>query len=120
MNTDVNLQGPVEASADGAGAWAFVKASTMGFAAAVARFTERFDLVGWLNARLTWDPAQCKLSPGTRLMAMIIAFLVDPQALYQMVEFYQDFDCEILFGAGVTAQDLTDDALGRALLKHTS
>ena len=111
---DTKEHGP---SADGAGEWEFLKASTMGFAATAARFLERIDLVGWFNARLTWDPAQCNLSPGTRLLALILGFLVNPQALYQVAEFYQMFDCEVLFGAGVQAADFTDDALGRALLK---
>ena len=117
MITKQIVSGPSDARADGAEPWTFRAASTMGFAAAVARFTEQFDLVGWLNARLAWDPAQCHLSPGTRLFAMAMAFLVDPQALYKMVEFYQEFDCEVLFGAGVRAEDFTDDAFGRALLK---
>lgn len=42
-------------------------------------------------------------------------FLVDPKALYQMAEFYQGLDCEVLFGEGVQTQDFNDDALGRAL-----
>jgi len=116
---DIEAQGPrpVETSADGAEGWEFLKAYSMGFAATVVRFLERIDLVGWFNARVQWDPAQCNLSPGIRLVALILAFLVDPQALYQVAEFYQTFDCEILFGAGVTPTDFTDDALGRALIK---
>ena len=89
----------------------------MGFAATAARFLERIDLVGWFNARLQWDPSQCNLSPGTRLVALVLGFLVNPQALYKVAEFYQSFDCEVLFGAGVQPDDFTDDALGRALLK---
>jgi len=88
----------------------------MGFAAAVVRFLERIDLLGWFNARVQWDPAQCNLSPGIRLVALILAFLVDPQALYPVAEFYPTFDCEILFGTRVAPTDFTDDALGRALI----
>jgi len=111
-------QGPklVETSADGAEGGEFLKAYSMGFAATVVRFLERIDRVGGFNARVQWDPAQCQLSPGIRLVALILAFLVDPQALYPVAECYPTFDCEILFGAGVAPTDFTDDALGRALI----
>ncbi len=117
MDIEAHGPRPVETSADGAEGWEFLKASTMGFAATAVRFLERIDLVGWFNARVQWDPAQCNLSPGIRLVSLILGFLVNPQALYQVAEFYQTFDCEILFGAGVEPGDFTDDALGRALVK---
>jgi transposase len=94
-----------------------ISAYPMGWAAAVARFAARIGLIDGLNDVLEWDPAQCHLSPGVRLMALMVAFLIDPCALYRMEEFYQPFDCAVLFGAGVQATDFTDDALGRALLK---
>ena len=89
----------------------------MGWPAAIARVAERIGIVEWLNTRLAWDPAQCRLSPGVRLFALMVAFLVDPCALYRMSECFEPLDCKILFGPSVHAQDLTDDALGRALLK---
>lgn len=34
---------------------------------------------------------------------------------YRIKEFYQDRDRDVLFGLGIAAEDLNDDALGRAL-----
>ena len=33
------------------------------------------------------------------MVALILGVLVDPQAIYPVVEFYQPFDCEVLFEA---------------------
>ena len=57
------------------------------------------------------------MSPGTRLLALIIAIMVDPRALYRFEEFYHNQDCAVLFGAERHAADFNDDAVGRALLK---
>ena len=89
----------------------------MGWAAAAARVADRIGLVKWLNARVAWDPAPCHRSPGLRVWALILGFLIDPCALYRMEELFEPLDCEVLFGAGVQAHDFTDDAWGRALLK---
>ncbi len=89
----------------------------MGFAVAAAEMAERIGLVAYLNAHLPWDPQQCKISPGIRLLALIITMMVNPQALYSLEEFYADHDCAVLFGAGRTAADFNDDAIGRALIK---
>jgi len=94
-----------------------ILAYPMGFAVATAALAERIGLVAYLNAHLDWDAKQCKVSPGIRLLALIIAIMVDPRALYRLEEFYQDQDCAVLFGAGYQAADFNDDAIGRALLK---
>ncbi len=95
----------------------FVRAYRMGFAVAAVDMAERIGLVDMLNARIAWDPQQCQVSPGVRLLALIIAFLVDPMALYRLEEFYDDLDCGVLFGAQRQASDFNDDAIGRALVK---
>lgn len=56
-----------------------------------------------------------KVSVGTRVDALLINILTDRSALYKVAEFYEDMDTELLFGQGVSASDLNDDALGRAL-----
>lgn len=89
----------------------------MGFAVVAAAMAERIGLVEFLNARVPWDPKQCKLSPGLRILALIIGCLVDPMALYRLEEFYAELDCAVLFGAERQPQDFNDDAIGRALLK---
>ena len=65
---------------------------------------------------MAWDPKQCKVSPGVRLLALIIGCLVDPMAWYRLEEFYADLDCAVLFGAERQPDDFNDDAIGRALL----
>jgi transposase len=89
----------------------------MGFAVVAAAMAERIGLVEFLNARVPWDPRQCKISPGLRILALIIGCLVDPRALYRLEEFYAELDCAVLFGAERQPQDFNDDAMGRALLK---
>lgn len=63
------------------------------------------------------DPAtqSANLSVGTRIQAMIIQILTDRKALYRMEEWYAKQDIELLLGPGITAKDLNDDALSRAL-----
>lgn len=72
-----------------------------------------------IDSVVHWDPSQCRLSPGTRIMALIINILVDRKALCHVADFYRDQDLGVLFGAGqkVRYEELNDDALGRALDK---
>ena len=67
---------------------------------AAADMASRIGLVDLINASVTWDPKQCKVSPGIRLLALIIAMRVDPMALYRLEEFYGELDCDVLFGGG--------------------
>jgi len=57
----------------------------------------------------------CKVSVGTRTNALLINIATDRKALYKVSEFYEKMDTELLFGDGIMAADLNDDALGRAL-----
>lgn len=61
-----------------------------GFAVAAADMAARIGLVDLIHASLPWDPKQCKVSPGTRILALSIAMLVDPLALYRLEEFYAE------------------------------
>lgn len=96
---------------------AFLQSYRMGFAVTAVEMAERIGLVTYLNTHLRWDPQQCRVSPGTRLLALMVTFLVDPRALYRIPEFYEELDCAILFGAERQADDFNDDAIGRALEK---
>jgi transposase len=69
------------------------------------------------DAMLTWDPKQCKLSPGTRLLALVLAVLFEHTALYRVEQVFAHQDLPVLFGPEVAAADFNDDALGRALDK---
>ena len=95
----------------------FVRAYPMGFAVAVVNMAERIGLVEYLNCHLRWDPQQCRVSPGIRLLALIVAMMVDPMALYRLPEWYEQLDVAVLFGPSRQAADFNDDAIGRALVK---
>lgn len=77
------------------------------------------NLLEWLGWRKQIDDQvgheDCKVSVGTRVDALLINILTDRSALYKVTEFYEDMDTELLFGEGISAADLNDDALGRAL-----
>jgi len=83
---------------------------------ASAMWSKLIDQFGWVefidNAAKRDD---CKLSVGTRLKAILINIGTDRKALYKIQEFYEKRDTEVLLGEGVSASDLNDDALGRAL-----
>ena len=66
---------------------------------------------------LAWAPTQCKLSPGIRLLALMLCALFDRTALDRVGRVLARQDLTVLFGPGVAADDLNDDALGRALDK---
>jgi transposase len=81
------------------------------------RLCEEIDFEETLNRLLPWDPARSKLSPGTRIKALVMNILTGRDPLYKVETFYRDQDVELLFGPGVRADDLTDDGLARALDK---
>src|SRR5690606_19932027 len=73
------------------------------------------DLASIVNAMVRWDPQQCRVSPGTLAVAMILNVLVDRKPLYQVDSFYKDRDLDLLFAEPVDLTMLNDDALGRTL-----
>lgn len=68
-----------------------------------------------VNDSVIWDKKRCSLSPGTRLKAMVLNILCHGNPLYKVNKFFEKQDVELLFGAGVHANQFNDDALGRAL-----
>ena len=88
-----------------------------GIGVAVREFVRRMRFVETLDEMLEWDAKQCQLSPGTRIMAMVMAILEDRRALFRMPEVYAYKDVELLLGEGVRADWLNDKALARALDK---
>ncbi len=89
----------------------------VGLGVVVREFVQRMQFVETLNEMLPWDAKQCAVSPGQRILAVVMAFIEDRRALYLMPELYEDRDVELLLGAGVRAGQLNDKALGRALDK---
>jgi transposase len=66
---------------------------------------------------VTWDPKQCRLSPGTLLEAFVINILVARKPLYRVEKFYSEMNLNVIFGEEITADAFNDDALGRVLTK---
>lgn len=93
------------------------EAKVVGAAPVVRAVCEDIGLVDVINRNVTWDDARCKLSPGRRIMALIVNILTSREPLYRVWESFEDTDCELLLGAGVMPADLNDDALARALDK---
>ena len=84
---------------------------------AVAWILRQMGVVDTLDAMLIWDRARCNLSPGTRLLALILCTLLDRTALSRVERIFARQDLPVLLGPSVEARDLNDDALGRALDK---
>ena len=94
-----------------------IKILEAGAAPLIAAMCDEIKLAETINQLVTWDDKQCKLSPGTRIEAIIVNVLSARKPLYKIESFYEKQDPEVLFGKGVTSDLLNDDALGRALDK---
>ncbi len=74
-------------------------------------------LVEIVNRQVRWDARQCRVSPGERILVMVLDVLTGRSPLYRMVERWMTMDVAVMAGAGRVAADFTDDSLGRALDK---
>ena len=81
------------------------------------RITKAIGLVETIDHLVPWDPARCRLSPGTRIEALILNILAGRRPLYRVADFYEDTATELIFGGDVASAQLTDDCLARALDK---
>jgi len=70
-----------------------------------------------IDSLTDWDETQCKLSPGTRIKAMVLNILAGRTPLYEVEDFFKGQDLDNLFGVGIKASDFNDDSLARALDK---
>lgn len=89
----------------------------VGAAPILRALADRVGLVPVIDQMVAWDPERCHLSPGERILALVLNLLTDRQPLYQVTDAFRLTDVPLLLGPGVAADDLTDDALGRALDK---
>jgi hypothetical protein len=90
-------------------------ALVVGVAPILRALADRIGMVAVIDGLVAWDPSRCHLSPGERILALVLNLLTDHQPLYQVMDAFRLTDVPLLLGPGVTAEDLTDDALGRAL-----
>ena len=80
----------------------------------VAGICQQIDLIGQIDQVVGWKGR--KVSVGQAIQAMVLnglGFVNRP--LYLTPEFYANKPVEVLIGAGISAEDLNDDCLGRAL-----
>ena len=70
-----------------------------------------------IDEMVRWDEAQCRMSPGKRIKALVINIFGRKRPLYRIDESYEHMDIENLFGRGISLNDLTDYNLARALDK---
>ncbi|GGI96476.1 hypothetical protein GCM10010885_02740 [Alicyclobacillus cellulosilyticus] len=90
-----------------------IRTFVMGPAPVLARL---IDELGWVEIiDQAVGRSDYKLSVGLRTKALLINVGTDREALYRVEEFYAKRDTEVLLGEGVSAEDLNDDALARAL-----
>ena len=92
-------------------------AAVVGAGPILATVARRIGLVATIDQMVPWDATRCRLSPGERILALILNLLTERQPLYQVDDAFRLTDPGLLLGAGVTVDDLGDDALGRALDK---
>lgn len=92
-----------------------VTAKNPGAANLMAHLCSELQIARTINNMVTWDEKQWKVSPGTLITALVINALVERQPLYNVQHFDEAMDMPLLFEEGIQANDLNDDALGRAL-----
>jgi hypothetical protein len=72
-----------------------VKILSAGAAPLVAAFCREIKLRDTIDEMVTWDPKQCRLSPGTLLEALVINILVARKPLYRVEEFYSEMNLNV-------------------------
>ena len=94
-----------------------LRAFRAGASAMVACIVRELGIPRAIDSVVAWDPKQCKHSPGTHVLAMIVNILMGRTALYRVEEFYENLDVPVLFGLDASASDSKDSALARTLDK---
>jgi hypothetical protein len=89
-----------------------IQAGASGFIAGVCRQLRIAEIV---NRWVEWDEKQWKVSPGARVVALIINILVQRRPLYRVWESFVDLDLAVMFDEEVELSDLNDDGFGRTL-----
>ena len=78
---------------------------------------DQLELVHIIDDAVAWDPARSKLSPGERILALILCRFMRQRPLYRVHESFRRTDIALLLGKGVAIDDLNDDGFGHALDK---
>ena len=94
-----------------------VRAYSAGPAAMIGKVIRELGIVEPVDSIVLCASKQCKRSPRTHVLAMLINIFMGRTALYRVDEFYELQDIAVLFGADASADDFNDSALGRTLDK---
>jgi len=97
-----------------------VDSHEVGVGVVVREMLERMQFIETVDEALKWDREQCRLSPGQRLLAMVVAIVDNRRALYRLPLFFQTRGVELLLGSAVSPEALNDKAMARALDKLDS
>ncbi len=57
-----------------------------------------------LDKALVWDETQCLLSPGQRIIAIIIDVLLNRRPLYKVEQMYSNMDTEMFLASPVSIE----------------
>ena len=93
------------------------KSLRVGSSSVVGAMCDEIKLVETIDSCVPWDERQCKLSPGTKVKAIIINMLSGRSPLYTVHQSYEKMDVPALFGPDVHSSDFKDHNLARALDK---
>ena len=89
---------------------------SVGAAPLVAALCRELGIPQLIDQEATWDKDRSILSPGERIMALIINLLCEERRpLYKVHDAFEKLDTELLFGEGIRSDHLNDDCLGRGL-----
>ncbi len=86
-------------------------AAVVGAGPILAAVARQIGLVATIDHLVPWDASRCRLSPGERILALILNLLTERQPLYPVDDAFRLTDPALLLGAGITVDDLGDDAL---------
>ena len=81
----------------------------------ILKYCRKLKIAEFINNKVEYDKTRRIISPGTAVEAIIANILSNRRPLSKLDEFYEDTDVEKYFGKNITAKNLKDDTLGRAL-----
>lgn len=81
----------------------------------ILKYCRKLKIAEFINNKVEYDKTRRIVSPGTAVEALIANILSNRKPLSKLDEFYEDTDVEKYFGKNITAKNLNDDTLGRAL-----
>lgn len=86
-------------------------------AVVVRLLCDRLNWSGVIDAIIPWDAARAEIRPSTVLLGLLMNLLVQRTPLYHVEQWAQTMPLGLLLGPEVKAEQLNDDACGRALEK---